>query len=239
MPSGATSESTPAPRPGAVSAVLAAYNEGPTVARVVEALRAAVPGLLEIFVVDDGSTDDTSDRARAAGAEVIRLPSNRGKGYALRAGFEAARGELLLTIDADGQDDPAEVRRLFAALEPDVAMVIGSRFLGRFEAGAINPINRIGNRGLTWLFDRLYGAHLTDTQAGFRLFRRASVAPASLRARAYEIETELTARVLRAGGRVREVGVTRRPRAAGTTAFRRVRHGLRIVATMLRVRFTR
>lgn len=216
-----------------VSLIVPAHNEAAAVGGVVARALAAMPGLLEVLVVDDGSTDDTAAVAERAGARVLRLSPNRGKGHALRAGIHAARGEVLVFIDADGQDDPAEIPLLLTALGPGVAMVVGSRFRGTLLDQAITPLNHVGNRALTGLFNRLYGSALTDTQAGFRALRRSAVDLGSLRAARYEIETELTLHVLQRGGRVLEVPVTRARRADGRSGFVVPYHGLRILGWMI------
>lgn len=222
-----------------LTVLLPAHDEAPTIAAVIAGALAAAPPPVEILVIDDGSTDDTAARAAAAGARVIRLPQNRGKGEALRVGAREARGERLVILDADGQDDPAELPLLLDALRPGVDLVIGSRFLGTFEPGAITPIDRLGNRLLTALFNHLLGARITDTQAGFRAIRRDTFLRLDLRAARYDVETDMLARLLAAGGAAVEVPVTRRPRAHGSTDLSRIRDGLRILATILRARARR
>jgi glycosyltransferase involved in cell wall biosynthesis len=218
------------------SLIIPARNEAVSIGAVVAAARAGCPRLAEIVVVDDGSTDGTADAAREAGARVVSLSPNRGKGVALRTGVAAAAGAVLAFIDADGQDDARELPRLLEALRPDVDMVIGSRFLGTIAPGAITPLHRAGNIALTWWFNQLFDASLSDTQAGFRVVRRDALLLDALRASRYEIETELTAHVLRRGGRVVEVPVSRAPRAGGATGFETARDGLRILRTMTRER---
>src|SRR5262249_54723469 len=140
-----------------VSVVLAAHDESRAIASVVRGSARSTPDLAEVLVVDDGSTDGTADLAREAGARVGRLEANQGKGCALRRGIAEATGDVLVFLDADGQDDPAEIPLLLEALRDDVAMVIGSRFLGRFGPGAITPVNRAGNRFLTVVLNALFG----------------------------------------------------------------------------------
>jgi glycosyltransferase involved in cell wall biosynthesis len=219
-----------------VSVILAAYNEAGTIEQIVRGCLEHTPDLVEVIVVDDGSADATSELAEAAGAKVYRLPTNRGKGVAVRHGIEKARGEVLLFLDADGQDDPREIPRLVEALEPGVEMVVGSRFLGSFGDGAITPLNRAGNQILTGVVNALFGARLTDTQAGFRAVRRGAAERAGLSADRYDIEVDLLLSVLRSRGRVVEVPVSRAPRRFGRSSLDSFRDGTRILLRILHKR---
>ena len=221
-----------------VSVVLAAYNEAATIRSVVEGCAAHTPELRELIVVDDGSIDGTAEIAERAGARVERLPVNRGKGYAIRHGIQRAHGDVLMFLDADGQDDPAEIPTLLDALRPGVDMVVGSRFRGRFGEGAITPVNRAGNQFLTGVINLLFDAHLTDTQAGFRCVRRSAAERCTLRASRYDIEVDLLLGVLRGGGRVVEVPVRREARLHGESQLSSVRDGTRILLRILRRRFS-
>lgn len=222
---------------GTVAFIIPAKDEAGVVGDVVRSARAAFPAA-ELVVVDDGSTDGTGDEARAAGARVVRFERNRGKGAALRAGALATDADVLIFLDADGQDDPAEATRLLGPLEQGADLVIGSRFLGTLLPGAITPVNRAANLALTYGMSVLYGRHITDSQAGFRAIRRATYLSLPLRARHYDVETEVLARALRAGLNVVEVPVSRAPRAAGHTKMHRLVTGARIASTMLRCRLT-
>ena len=223
--------------PQKASVVIAAHDEADTIADVVQRATAALEGAcLEVVVVDDGSTDGTAALAAAAGARVIRLAQNQGKGAALRAGIEASRGDWLVFIDADGQDDPTEIPRLLEHAQGDVVLVNGSRFKGTMHRGAISAPNWVGNVVMTGLLDLVFNARITDSQAGFRAIRGDVARGLPLTSTEYEIETEMLAKVLRARGRVVEVPVARYERAAGRTDFRRIRNGLRILATIVRER---
>lgn len=221
-----------------VSVVIAAHDEAPAIAAVVAACAAAVPGA-EIVVVDDGSTDDTARVARQAGARVVALASNQGKGAALRLGARSARGEVLVLLDGDGQDDPAEIPRLLAEIDRGADLVVGSRFLGTFAPGAIRAVDRLGNRLLTAAFNLLYGTTLTDTQAGFRAIRRALWLRLPLVARRYDVETDVLAGAILEGACVREVPVSRRPRRHGGSGLHAVRDGTRILGRMMACRLRR
>jgi glycosyltransferase involved in cell wall biosynthesis len=211
-----------------VSVVLAAFNEAPSIERVVRESAASSPRILEVIVADDGSTDGTAERAEAAGARVLRLGRRQGKGTAVRAGIAAARGEVLVYLDADGQDDPREIPLLLGAL-PGRDLVTGSRFLGRFGPGAITRFNHAGNRFLTWVVNVLFGTRLTDTQAGFRAVRRAALDGVALSAERFDIEVDVLLGVLRAGGRVDEVPVSRAARDHGKSRLRSIPDGARIL----------
>jgi glycosyltransferase involved in cell wall biosynthesis len=208
--------------------LVAAYNEAPVIGDVVRsALRAMPSG--EVLVVDDGSTDGTDRVAAEAGARVLRLPSNAGKGIAIRHGLPEAKGEVIVLIDGDGQDDPGEIPQLLEALRPGVDLVVGSRFIGHFEPGAITPVNHWGNRFLTSVINVLFGAHLTDTQAGFKAFRAETLRRVNLSAHRFDIEVDLLLGVLGAGGRVVEVPVRRGPREHGESRLNSLRDGTRIL----------
>jgi glycosyltransferase involved in cell wall biosynthesis len=226
----------PAAPPPAVGVLIAAHNEGPSIGAVVRGCVAHTPGLREVLVVDDGSRDDTAAEAERAGARVHRMPTNQGKGAAIREGFARVAGDVVVLLDGDGQDPPEEIPRLLGALAPDVELVVGSRFLGRFEDGAITPVNRAGNLALTAALNLLFGARVTDSQAGFRAIRRRAVDRLRLEARRYDIETEVLVQVLARGGRVVEVGVTRSARSHGRSGLHAVRDGSRILARMIRLR---
>jgi glycosyltransferase involved in cell wall biosynthesis len=222
-------------RPPSVTVLVAAYNEAPVIGRVVqEALRAIESG--EVLVVDDGSTDGTDRVAADAGARVVRMPSNSGKGVAVRRGLGEARGGVIVLIDGDGQDDPKEIPRLIEALGPDVDLVVGSRFIGRFEQGAITPVNRWGNRFLTSVINVLFKTALTDTQAGFKAFRRETLERLHLSAHRFDIEVDVLLGVLRAGGRLVEVPVRRSARPHGESRLNSLLDGARILRRIVSLR---
>jgi glycosyltransferase involved in cell wall biosynthesis len=219
-----------------LSVVVAAYNEAPVIGDVVrESLRAVPSG--EVLVVDDGSTDGTDRVATDAGARVLRLPSKGGKGSAVRRGLTEARGEVIVLIDGDGQDDPREIPRLLEALAAGMDLVVGSRFIGSFEPGAITPINHWGNRFLTWVINVLFSTSLTDTQAGFKAFRTETLRQVNLSADRFDIEVDLLLRVLRAGGRVIEVPVRRAARQHGESRLNSLLDGARILRRIVALRF--
>jgi glycosyltransferase involved in cell wall biosynthesis len=159
-------------------ALIPAYNEAATIASVVERVNAAAPQC-DTLVVNDGSTDATSERARAAGARVLELPFNLGIGGAVQAGFvyAAENGyDYMVQVDGDGQHDPAEIATLQAvmAAEPTLDMVCGSRFLVPGEYLA--PISRrTGIHVFAFLLSRIVRHRVTDPTSGFRLYNRRAI----------------------------------------------------------------
>jgi glycosyltransferase involved in cell wall biosynthesis len=219
-----------------VSVVIPAHNEEGPIGEVVRAALASDSRVAEVLVVDDGSTDGTSTQAELAGARVVRLDSNRGKGNAVRVGCQAAIGEVVVLIDADGQDDPSEIPMLLDALGPDVDMTIGSRFLGEFRPGAITTVNRWGTRLLTFFHNMMFGGKTTDCLAGFRAIRRRMLDRIEITADGYDIEVDMLARILQAGGRIVDVPVSRSAREAGQSGLNNLADGARIFARMLMLR---
>ena len=188
------------------AAVVPAFNEARSIAEVVGGLRAPVE---RVIVVDDGSTDGTAERARAAGADVIVHETNRGKGHAVRTGIaRALEGEFthVLLLDGDLQHLPSEAALLLAeAGRTGAEVVLGERRFRRDSMPASRyHANRIGSRVLSWFV----GVPVRDTQCGFRVFRADALRRLRLTASGYEIETEMLVKIRRRGGRVATVPIT-------------------------------
>jgi glycosyltransferase involved in cell wall biosynthesis len=184
--------STPAT---AILALIPAYDEGPRIGAVVEAAGRHLP----VVVVDDGSTDDTADQARAAGATVIAQVPNAGKGAALRAGFRHALdagATAVVTLDADGQHDPAEIPTflaLFALRRPE--LIIGQR-----DLRAMPPVRRLSNTVGGVALALALGRSVPDNQSGFRLIGRTLMrALLDSDESGFEFEVEMIARCIALG----------------------------------------
>jgi glycosyltransferase involved in cell wall biosynthesis len=187
-------------------ALVPAFNEADTIQDVVRGLAGTVQ---HVLVVDDGSTDLTARLARQVGAEVIEQGVNQGKGRAVRTGIQALQSRdfsHVLTLDGDMQHLPDEAPRLIAAAaETGADVVLGQRRFGRDGMPASRyHANRVGSRVLS-TFLRI---PLRDTQCGFRLFRLATLRDLPLRARRYEIETEMLVKLWRRGARITTVPVS-------------------------------
>jgi glycosyltransferase involved in cell wall biosynthesis len=200
-----------------VLVIIPALNEEATVGGVVKEVMASVPDA-HVLVVDDGSEDETTNVARAAGADVLTLPFNLGVGGALRAGFRYAVRfdyDVAVQVDGDGQHDPAEIERLLAALA-DADLVIGARFAGRGDY-SVRGARRLAMRLLARSLSRRTNADLTDTTSGFRAFDRRAI---EIFARNYPAEylgdtIEALLIAAKAGCQVSQVPVQMRRRANG------------------------
>ncbi len=161
-------------------AVVPAYNEGATIDRVVADLRAKAPDF-DVLVIDDGSTDDTSAQAFAAGARVLRLPFNLGIGGAVQSGFVFALEngyDFMVQVDGDGQHDPGEIARLMDVMraDPQLDMVCGSRFLQQDEYKYPSPISRrTGIHIFAFLLSRFVRQAISDPTSGFRIYNRRAI----------------------------------------------------------------
>lgn len=197
-----------------LSVVIPCYNERTTIEEVVEAVR-DIGMAHEIIIVDDGSVDGTRDvltKMKANNGDgllhIIFHEQNQGKGAAVRTGFEAATGDVLLIQDADLEYDPREYPALIKPIaEGRSKVVYGSRFLGG-PRKTMFFWNMIANRGLTLITNVLYNSILSDMETGYKVFRAEVVRGLTLRSRRFEFEPEITAKVLKRGHRIYEVPIS-------------------------------
>ncbi|GAA4223984.1 hypothetical protein GCM10022254_02460 [Actinomadura meridiana] len=202
-----------------IAVVVAAYDEEEGIGEVVRSIPASVGGHdTAVVVVVDGATDRTAAVARENGAMVCDVPVNRGQGAALRLGYRIAReggAEFIVTTDADGQYDSAQIPRVLRpVLEGEADFVTGSRLLGRQET--YDRVRRVGVHVFARLVSLLTGQRITDTSFGLRAMRAEVTGVVTLRQPQYQ-SSELLIGVISRGYRVREVPATMRLRAAGTT----------------------
>jgi hypothetical protein len=223
-----------------ISIIVPVYNEAATVAEVVaRLLEIDLPAPREIIVVNDGSTDAT--RAVLDGLPatpqltIIHADRNRGKGHAIRLGFARARGTVVAIQDADLELDPAQLAFL---VDPIVrgssSVVYGSRFLaGRPPAPWLSIA---ANRGLTWLTNAVYGSSLTDMETCYKIMRADVARSLELASDRFDIEPEITARLLVAGHTIDERPVTFTPRSRAAGKKIGWRDGLVAVQVLVRLR---
>ena len=187
-----------------VCAVIPAYNEQRHVAEVVRAVRDQG---IEVLVVDDCSSDATSERAREAGAEVVRHDSNRGKGVAIATGLGWAGGngyDAAITLDGDGQHDPAEIPMFLEAASQGADIVVGSRMSNDRR---MPPARKVTNWSMSAILSFMAGRTLTDTQSGYRLIRVDAWRRLGVSGSRFDAESEMLVRACRCGMRVREVPI--------------------------------
>ncbi|MGV0716365.1 glycosyltransferase family 2 protein [Mycolicibacterium sp. XJ662] len=217
---------------GSVSLVIPVRNEARNIAWVLEKISDEVD---EIILVDGYSTDATLTTARSYRPDIrIVAQQGIGKGSALRTGFMAATGDVIVMMDADGSMEPQEIRHYLHFLANGYDFVKGSRFVCGGGSLDITAFRRMGNRFLLSVFNYLYDADLTDLCYGFCAFHRRYLEHLDLSATGFEIEAEMTVRAIQAGLRVAEVPSLELPRRAGESNLHAIRDGSRVLATVLR-----
>jgi glycosyltransferase involved in cell wall biosynthesis len=225
-----------------LSIIVPAYNERATIRAVLERLLTIeLPCAREIIVVNDASSDGTREALDAflleqPGITVVHVPENRGKGHAVRVGLSRSRGTITAIQDADLELDPAQLAGLVTpVLNGSAVAVYGSRFLG--ASTHVPLITRLGNRGLTWVTNLLYGQRLTDMETCYKIMRGDVARALPLKADRFDIEPEITALLLRAGHRIVEQPITFSPRSRAAGKKIRWHDGLHAVRVLVKYRF--
>ena len=192
-----------------LSVVMPVYNERTTIEEIVRRVL-AVPLRIELIVVDDGSTDGTSEMLDSLQRELkftLLRQKNAGKGAALRAGFAAVTGDLLVVQDADLEYSPEEYPELIELIcDGKADVVYGSRFLGRHRAFLF--AHYVGNKFLTLATNVLYNTMLTDMETCYKAMRTDVIKSMTLKSDGFGVEPELTAKIFKRGYRVYEVPIT-------------------------------
>lgn len=229
-----------------LSIVIPVYNESRTIEALIHNVRQVpLDGLQkEIIVVDDHSTDDTRERLRKLGTDIrlICHPRNLGKGAAIRSGFQAATGDILLIQDGDLEYDPNDYPRLVAPiLRGEADAVMGSRFIWqkpRFITRHGDPFisHYLGNRVIIWLTNLLYGFHATDYEGCYKAFSRRAIEATPVVADGFEFDNELICKLLRRRWKIQEVPIRYAPRSYQEGKKIRWQHGVRMVWTILKWR---
>ncbi|MER7207626.1 glycosyltransferase family 2 protein [Streptosporangium sp. NPDC000239] len=217
-----------------VSVVVPAMNEAANLPHVFATLPEWVD---EVILVDGNSTDDTvavAERLRP-GLRVV-TQTGRGKGNALTEGFAAAKGDIIVMIDADGSTDGREIVAFVTALTEGADFAKGSRYIPGGGSDDISRTRSLGNRVLTMITNRLYGTRYTDLCYGYNAFWARHLEVLNLDCDGFEIETLMNVRAAKAGLVIREVPSHERSRIHGVSNLHAVRDGLRVLRTILRER---
>jgi glycosyltransferase involved in cell wall biosynthesis len=222
-----------------LSVVIPVYNEVRTIEQVVARVR-AVPLEKEILIVDDGSTDGTRQRlediVRHDDVKVLYHERNKGKGAALRTGFAAAIGDVLIIQDADLEYDPRDYTALLEPiLDGRADVVYGSRFLGGPHR-VLFFWHYVGNRVLTLMSNALTNLNLTDMETGYKVFRRDILNDIPLRSNRFGFEPEFTVKVAKRMLRVYEVPISYSGRTYAEGKKITWRDGIAAIFTILRFR---
>jgi glycosyltransferase involved in cell wall biosynthesis len=219
-----------------VSVVIPARNEAANLPHVFATLP---PWVDEVVLVDGGSVDDTVavTRELCPKAKVIAQPGE-GKGDALQAGFAAATSDIIVTIDADGSTDGAEIVLFVGALVAGADFAKGSRFSSGGATDDITSMRRYGNSLLNALVNRMFRTQLTDLNYGYNAFWARHLGALNIDCAGFEIETLMTIRAAKAGLKIHEVPSYERCRISGSSNLRAIRDGWRILKVIVRERFS-
>ncbi len=220
-----------------VSVVIPALNEAANLPHVFARIP---PDVHEVILVDGHSIDDTVAVAHALypGVRVVEQ-TRRGKGNALRCGFAACTGDIIVMLDADGSADGSEIPSFVDALLKGADFAKGSRFLPGGGSTDITPLRRLGNRGLNAVVNLLYGTHYTDLCYGYNAFWAHCLPYMDVDCDGFEVETLINVRIAKAGLRVREVPSFEGRRIHGVSNLNAWRDGRRVLRTILAERLPR
>ncbi|MCM8816556.1 MAG: glycosyltransferase family 2 protein [Candidatus Omnitrophica bacterium] len=199
-----------------ISILIPVYNEQNTISEIIQKV-SLLKIEKEIIVIDDGSKDDTPQilkRLLADNKEIKTVfhSKNKGKGAAIRSGLKKATGEYVIIQDADLELDPLDIIKLVDAVSDRCGVVYGSRFLSNQR---VPLLSYVANRFLTFLTNFFYGSNLTDMETCYKLVKKEILLSLNLKSRRFEIEPEITCKILKRGYKIKEIPISYTPRKEG------------------------
>ncbi len=213
-----------------VSVIIPAYNEEQTIGDLTRKIGELYPDF-EVIVINDGSTDNTSLKAKEAGAIVYSHPYNIGNGAAIKSGIRIASGEILILMDGDGQHDPEDMKKLIQYF-PEYDMVVGSRD----KSSQASSSRSVGNTIFNWLATYVAKFRIEDLTSGFRALKTEIAHQfIFLLPNTYSYPTSLTLGVLRDGRSVKYVPITLNSRETGRSDIRIVKDGLKFIMIITKI----
>jgi glycosyltransferase involved in cell wall biosynthesis len=219
-----------------LSVIIPVYNEELTIGNIIDRAKNAMQQITltyEIIVVDDHSYDKSLEIAGKHSVKLFTLKKHLGKGYALRAGFAKAKGDIIITIDSDGSHRPEELSRIIMPILRDKTdLVIGSRYLNQRNV-ATRKLNAFGVRIFNLLIQLLTGTSITDSQSGYRALKRQVLNKQRLKSGGYEIESEMLVKTAKEGFRVVEVPISFEQRTYGRSGVDPVIDGSKILLSII------
>ena len=235
-------DATPKRTYSTLSVIMPVFNERATVAEIVRRMRAVeIPLVLQLIVVDDGSSDGSEKVLGALEDSTVRVithQQNQGKGAAIRSGMEGATGYLLLIQDADLEYDPDDWPRLLEPILKGKARVVyGSRFTG--ERKNMLPLHWFANRMLSFTTNLLYSSTLSDMETCYKLFDAQTIEGMTIVSNRFDFEPEITAKILRRGHRIYEVPISYAGREPDEGKKITWRDGFSALVALVRFRFSR
>lgn len=221
-----------------ISVVIPVFNEEHTIGNIITRTKDTMNKLnmpYEMLVIDDGSIDKSLEISKNEGAETFREP-HRGKGHAIRAGLQRAKGNIIVTLDSDGSHRPEEIPIVLkSVIDGSADLSIGSRFSNSdLNLKRIPRVNRLGNRAFNRLIGFLTGVGVSDSQSGFRAVKSSVVAKLNLDSRGYEVESEMLIKAWKKGAKIAEIPISFDQRTVGKSKLDPLRDGVQIFYSIVK-----
>ncbi len=221
--------------------IVPVYNEGGNISKILQLLNNVNFGIpYEIIVVNDGSTDNTLSELlktskRMKNVKVISYRQNKGKGYAIRIGLKNSNSDLFVIQDADFEYFPKEIPKLIKHIINDESKVVyGSRFKG--DAEKISFTNLLGNKVLTFMTNLMFMSNLSDMETCYKAVHRSVLKKLNLKSNGFEIEGEITAKILKNGYRIKEVPIKYIARTKEAGKKIKIFDGVKTLAVLIKIR---